>query len=92
MLDEHGLVDRVVEAAVVDDLQRAAGVAGLGVGGVEGLGADDAAERDGDDDEREPPEDRGLAVGCAPAAHAGGEVLRLGEGGHGITSFGSLSA
>ena len=85
-LDEHGLVDRLVEAAAVDDLQRAAGVAGLGVGGLEGLGADHAAERDGDEHEREPPEDRGLPVGGAPAAHAGCEVLGLGEGGHGFLS------
>ena len=79
-------VDRLVEAAAVDDLQRAAGVAGLGVGGVEGLGADHAAERDGDEHEGEPPEDRDLPVGGAPAAHAGCEVLGLGERGHGFLS------
>ena len=55
MLDEHGLVDRLVEAAVVDDLQCTAGIARLSIGRVEGLGADDATERDGHDDEREPP-------------------------------------
>ena len=85
-LDEDGLVDRVAEAAAVDDLQRAAGVAGLGVGGIERLGADHAAERDGDEHEGEPPEDRDLPVGGAPAAHAGCEVLGLGERGHGFLS------
>jgi hypothetical protein len=66
------LVDR--EAAVPDDVIGLAGFADVRVGVVDLVRADGHADRERDDDEREPPEDRRLAVSRAPAAHASRDV------------------
>ena len=49
---------------------------------VDGRHRHEDAERERDEHERQPPEDGGLAVSCAPAAHAGCEVAGVLEGGH----------
>src|SRR3954454_2482715 len=46
-----------------------------------------AARHEGDDDEREPTEDRGLPVARTPAAHPGCQVVRVLQGGH-VAPFG----
>src|SRR3954452_16038683 len=74
-LDEDGLASGV---AVMSGDERvcAAGVAdgAVVVGG--GLHPHGLADGHGEDDEREPPEDRLLAVGCGPAPGTGGERVR----------------
>ena len=77
-LDEHDLRLRVgLEARGAEQVVGLASLAGIGVVHVDLLGADHLAEGHGGNDEREPTEDRGLPVGCAPATHPGREVVRL---------------
>ena len=71
-LDEDALGGRLLEAGVEDPV-HAAGLARAGRVRVDGLRAGHA-EREGDDDEREPAERRGLPVVGAPAAHARRQV------------------
>jgi hypothetical protein len=83
-LHEHLLVRGLGEVGggdrAVGDLGRAVAVVLVGDRAL----ADGAAEHEGDDDEREPAEDRRLAVLGAPAARAGRDVRGL----HGLKSSG----
>ena len=87
---ERGVGDRALFALDHDDLGEGAclletsvrenpvggmRLADVAVGRVDLLQADPDPEGDGDDHEREPAEDRGLAVLCAPATHPGGHVV-----------------
>ena len=75
-LDQDALAGGLLEPGVEDPV-HAARLARARRVRVDVLHADHAAEREGDDDEGEPAERRGLPVGGAPAAHAGREVARL---------------
>ena len=72
-LDQDALAGGLLEPGV-EDRVHPAGLAGPGRVGVDALRSDGAADREGDDDEREPAERGGLPVAGAPAAHAGREV------------------
>ena len=87
-LDEDALPGRLLEAGVEDPVD-APGLAGARRVRVDGLRADRAPDREGDDDQREPAERRGLPVGGAPAAHPGREV-GVGCGGY-VTRSSSLA-
>jgi hypothetical protein len=74
-LDEHELpllVER--EPTVADDVVALAGLADVPVGLVDRLHRYGDADGERGDDEREPAEDRSLAVPCAPATHPGRDV------------------
>ena len=89
-LDEDALAGGLLEAGVEDPVHPA-GLARARRVRVDRLRADHAAEREGDDDEREPAERRRLPVVGAPAAHAGRQVVRLASVaccGHARSSFG----
>src|SRR4029079_214084 len=74
-LDQDVLRRRLLEA-VLEDPVHAAGLA-RPTGAVDVPRSDHPTETEGDEHEREPAEGCGLPVGCAPAAHAGGEVARV---------------
>jgi hypothetical protein len=77
--DELGLrVD--LESRVEQHLVGAVGLADVRIVLVDLLRPDERADRDREDDERKPPEDRLLAVGCAPATHPGRNVVRALQG------------
>ena len=77
--DELGLrVD--LESRVEQHLVGAMGLADVRVVLVDLLRPDERADCDREDDERKPPEDRLLAVGCAPATHPGRDVVRALQG------------
>ena len=74
--------DRVAELLLVlvgDDRVDAAGLARAGLVGVELLRAEDVPDHERGGDEGQPPEDGGLLVRCAPAAHPGCNVARICE-------------
>ena len=74
-LDEHELALLVSrEAAVADDVVACAGLADVRVGLVDLLRAYGRPDHERGDDEREPAEDRRLAVARAPATHPGRDV------------------
>ena len=77
------------KSPVVDDLLGATGLSDPELVLVELLHAHRPADDGGRDDEREPPEDRGLAVARAPAAHAGGDGVGALQGSHAGISPGS---
>ena len=80
-LNEHDLGLRIgLEAGVAQDVVRAMRLADVRVLLVDLLRTDLHADREGCDHEREPAEDRGLPVACAPATHACCEVVRFGQG------------
>lgn len=70
-------------ARLAQDPRRPARLAGLCVRVRELLGADEAAQHEGDRHEGQPAEDRDLAVAGAPAPHPGGEVVRSADSVHG---------
>ena len=74
-LDEHALLGRPLEAGVEDPV-HAAGLARAGRVRVDRL-RPGHAEREGDDDEREPPEGGRLPVVGAPASHPRRKVVGL---------------
>ena len=80
-LDEHGLACGLLEAGV-EDPGGPAGLARERVVVAELLRAHGSADHDHRDHEREPAEDRRLAVTCAPAAHPGGDVAAALQGCH----------
>ena len=87
-LNQHRLVGAVGEVRGGDRLVGDPGGAVAGVLVGELLRADGVADREGDDDEREPSEDGGLAVPGAPVSGARGEVP-LGHCGPPRRTFGS---
>src|SRR5204863_1583982 len=64
------------------DLVGLVGLADARVLVLDVLGAHLGADAVGEHEECEPPEDRGLPVAGAPAAHPGGDVVRALQGGH----------
>ena len=83
-LDEDDLRLRVgLEAGVPQDVVGAVRLADVGVVLVDLLRADRLPDHQGGGHEGEPAEDRGLPVARAPAAHAGRDVVRALQGGHG---------
>ena len=74
MLDEHALARGLLEA-LVEDLVHATGLTRPGRVRINEIRPDRAAEKDGDDDEREPAECRGLPVVGAPSAHPRRQVV-----------------
>src|SRR4029077_17607837 len=88
-LDQDALVRRLLEAGI-EDLVHAARLA-RPRRGTDFLGADEAAEPEGHDDEGEPAEGRLLPVGRTPATHPGGEVGVVRLAGHVRCSFGSIA-
>ncbi len=82
-LDEYELGLRVdLEARVQQHLVGSVGLADVGVVLIDLLRPHGRADGDRHDDEREPPEDRLLAVTRAPTAHPGREVVGTLEGRH----------
>jgi hypothetical protein len=79
VLDQHdlALVVEVPGETGLDDLVGLAGLAHVGVGGLEILGGDCRAGHDGRDHEGKPAEHGRLPVARAPGADAVGEVARL---------------
>ncbi len=76
-LDEDALADGLGEAGVGDDHVAALGLAVAHRRRLEVLLADLAADHGGEDDEEDPADDGGLAVGGTPSAGACREVARL---------------
>ena len=79
-LDEHALRRAGLEPGVEDPVHPAR-LARTGRVRVGALGADHAADAEGDDDEGQPAERGCLPVVRAPAAHPGGQVALLRVGG-----------
>jgi hypothetical protein len=79
-LHQHLLPGLLGEAGGLDDHVAALGLAITRRRLVEVVLADLAADRDGEDDEQDPPENGGPAVPGAPAADARCEVLTLHDG------------
>ena len=75
-LDEDALGRRLLEAGL-EDLVHPAGLARAGGVRIDRLRPRHAAESEGDEDERQPPERRGLPVVGAPATHPGRHVVGL---------------
>ena len=74
-LDQHHLLG-VLRSGIGDRLIRTSGLADAGLGVLQRLGPGRAADHEGNDDEREPPPDGGLAVLCAPDTSAGRDSAR----------------
>jgi hypothetical protein len=76
-LDEHDLSQRagLFEAGLLEDLVGLVRLAGVAVGLVDLLQTGAHPEHDSGDHEREPAEDRGLAMARAPATHPGRQVV-----------------
>ena len=81
-LDQDHLLG-VLRSGIRDRLVGSSGLADPGLGVLQGLGADCAADHEGDDHEGEPSPDRDLAVLGAPDACTGGDPA----GGHASRSI-----
>jgi hypothetical protein len=86
-LHEHDLGQRArLREPFLQNLVGPVRLAAVDVFGLDLLRADLTADDDGSDDEGEPAEDGSLPVTRAPAAHAGCDVVRVLQGGHGSPS------
>ena len=71
---DHDRLVHLLGVGPVDDHGGLAGLADARLGLAQGVGADVAADHEGEDHERDPAEDGGLAVFRAPVAGASGDV------------------
>ena len=75
--DPLDLLVGLLREGLLDDRVGPSGLPDDEIALLEVLGSDRPADDDGGDHEREPTEDRGLPVTCAPATHPGREVVAL---------------